>query len=56
MAAVPHERPIRLVVRDDTLERSRLTVFFRIILAIPLLIWLVLWGIAAFAVAFLRSR
>jgi hypothetical protein len=52
VAAVPHERPIRLVVRDDALERSRLTVFFRLFLAIPLFIWLVLWGIAAFAVAF----
>jgi hypothetical protein len=52
VAAVPRERPIRLVVRDDTLERSRLTVIFRLFLAIPLLIWLVLWGIAAFAVAF----
>jgi len=52
VAASPHERPIRLVVRDDSLERSRLTVFFRLILAIPLFIWLVVWGIGAFAVAF----
>jgi Domain of unknown function (DUF4389) len=51
--AVPStERPIRLVVTDDSLERSRLTVFFRLILAIPLIIWLVLWGIAAFVVSF----
>ena len=42
--------PVRLVVRDD-LERSRLTVFFRFLLAIPHLIWLVLWTIAAFFVA-----
>lgn len=41
----PH--PIRVVVRDD-LERSRLTVFFRLLLAIPHLIWLLLWSIAAF--------
>jgi hypothetical protein len=41
----PH--PIRLVVNDD-LGRSRLTVFFRLILAIPPYIWLALWGIAAF--------
>ncbi len=41
----PH--PIRLVVTDD-LRRSRLTVFFRLILAIPPYIWLGLWGIAAF--------
>src|SRR5436190_23744072 len=36
--------PIGLIVADD-LHRSRLTVFFRILLAIPHLIWLVLWGI-----------
>jgi hypothetical protein len=41
----PH--PIRLVVADD-LRRSRLTVFFRLILAIPPYIWVGLWGIAAF--------
>jgi hypothetical protein len=44
-AASPH--PIRLVVNDD-LQRSRLTVFFRLVLAIPHLIWLGLWSIAAF--------
>jgi hypothetical protein len=38
--------PIRLVVNDD-LRRSRLTVFFRLLLAIPHLIWFVLWGIIA---------
>ena len=38
--------PVRLVVRDD-LERSRLTVFFRLLLAIPQAIWLGLWGIVA---------
>ncbi len=45
------ERPIRLVVTDG-LERSRLTVFFRLLLAIPLFIWVFLWGIAAFTVSF----
>jgi hypothetical protein len=39
--------PIELEVRAD-LERSRLTVFFRLLLAIPHLIWLILWGIAVF--------
>ncbi len=39
--------PIRLVVTDD-LGRSRLTVFFRLLLLIPHAIWLVLWSIAAF--------
>ncbi len=38
--------PIRLVVTDD-LQRNRLTVFFRIILAIPHFVWLLLWGIVA---------
>ena len=46
----PH--PIRMVVEDD-LERSRLTVFFRLLLAIPHIIWLFLWGIAVFLVAIL---
>lgn len=44
-AAAP-THPIRLVVTDD-LRRSRLTVFFRLLLFIPHAIWLALWGIAA---------
>jgi Domain of unknown function (DUF4389) len=43
------DHPIRLVVNDD-LRRSRLTVFFRLLLAIPPFVWLVLWGIVAFFV------
>lgn len=39
--------PIKLVVNDD-LRRNRLTVFFRLLLAIPHLLWFVLWGIVAF--------
>jgi Domain of unknown function (DUF4389) len=50
--ATPEQRPIRLVVRDDELRRSRLTVFFRLLLAIPLFVWVTLRGIAAFVVAF----
>lgn len=38
--------PIILTVSDD-LKRTRLTVFFRPILAIPHIIWLSLWGIVA---------
>ena len=38
--------PIRLTV-DDDLRRSRLTVFFRLLLAIPHFLWFVLWSIAA---------
>jgi hypothetical protein len=44
MAAPPGGHPIRLVV-DDDLGRSRLTVFFRLLLAVPHLLWLVLVGI-----------
>jgi hypothetical protein len=52
--AVPatEQPPIRLVVHDDDLTRDRLTVFFRLLLAIPHLIWLMLWGLAASVVAF----
>jgi hypothetical protein len=46
------QRPIRLVVLDDDLGRSRLTVFFRLILAIPHFVWLLLWGVAAFVASF----
>jgi Domain of unknown function (DUF4389) len=41
-----HDRPVHLIVSDD-LRRSRASVFFRLLLAIPHLIWLGLWGIAA---------
>lgn len=40
------EDPIRLESSDD-LQRNRLTVFFRLLLAIPHLIWLTLWGIVS---------
>ncbi len=52
MAVSSPERPIRLVVRDADLARRRLTVFFRLILAIPVFVWLLLWGLAAFVAAF----
>ena len=45
--------PVRLVVTDD-LRRTRLTVFFRLLLAIPHFIWLSLWGIAAAVAAILN--
>ncbi len=41
-----NDRPVELIVSDD-LQRSRPSVFFRLLLAIPHLIWLGLWGIAA---------
>jgi hypothetical protein len=42
--------PIKLIVEDD-LQRNRLTVFFRLILAIPHFIWIFLWTIAAIVAA-----
>jgi hypothetical protein len=47
--AVP-AHPVRLQVADDR-ERNRLTVFFRLLLAIPYLLWGFLWWIAAFFAA-----
>jgi len=45
VAAAPDHHPVELIVTDD-LRRSRLTVFFRLLLAIPHLVWLALWGVA----------
>ena len=45
-AAIADRHPIGLIV-DDDLHRNRLTVFFRLLLAIPQLIWLYFFGIAA---------
>ena len=42
--------PVQLLVTDD-LHRSRLTVFFRFLLAIPHLIWFGLWSIGVFFAA-----
>jgi hypothetical protein len=42
--------PIHLHVEDE-LRRSRLTVFFRLLLALPHVIWLQLWGILALLAA-----
>lgn len=39
--------PIGLIVTDD-LQRNRLTVFFRLLLAIPHIIFVALWGIVAY--------
>lgn len=47
------QRPVRLVVRDD-LARDRFTVFVRLLLAIPLFVWVTLRGIAAFVVGFVN--
>ncbi|HZC75990.1 MAG TPA: DUF4389 domain-containing protein, partial [Gaiellaceae bacterium] len=47
----PPRHPVRVVGDPYDLRRSRLTVFFRILLAVPHIVWLVLWGIAVFFAA-----
>jgi hypothetical protein len=42
-----NERPVRIVVADD-LRRSRLTVFFRLLLAIPHFFWIGIWSFGVF--------
>jgi hypothetical protein len=56
------EHPVRPEL-DDDLSRSRLTVFFRLLLAIPHFIWLVLWtiavlvaGVVGWVAALIRGR
>ena len=51
--ATSEQRPVRLIVRDD-LARTRLTVVFRLVLVIPLFVWVVLRGIAAAVVGFVN--
>ena len=48
-AVAAGDHPIRVVVTDDC-KRSRLTVFFRWLLAIPHYFWLLGWSIAVFFV------
>jgi hypothetical protein len=43
----PPPHPVALRVPADELERSRVTVFFRLPLAVPHFIWLTLWAIVA---------
>src|SRR6478672_423060 len=47
----PH--PVRLAVEDDY-DRNRLTVFFRLLLAIPHIIWFLLWSVLIFITAILN--
>jgi hypothetical protein len=47
MGIAKERHPIHIVVTDD-LVRSRLTVFFRLLLFIPLALWLALWSLAVF--------
>jgi hypothetical protein len=44
LADAAGRHPVGLIVTDD-LRRSRLTVFFRLLLAIPQFIWLYIWSI-----------
>jgi hypothetical protein len=44
------EHPVRIVV-DDDLERPRLTVLFRLFLAIPHVVWILLWSLAVLLAA-----
>src|SRR5439155_22349052 len=46
-ATAPDRHPIGLIVTDD-LQRNRLTVFFRLLLAIPHLFVLSVWGIIVY--------
>jgi hypothetical protein len=46
----PPPHPVTIEVADD-LRRSRLTVFFRLFLSLPHLVWLLLWSVAAFFAA-----
>jgi len=41
------DHPVKLLLSDD-LQRTRVSVFFRLLLAIPLILWLYVWGIAVF--------
>jgi hypothetical protein len=50
----PPQHPVHLVGDAHDLRRSRVTVFFRLLLALPHLIWLALWTIAAILVTILN--
>jgi hypothetical protein len=52
VSATPDRHPIGLIVSDD-LHRSRLTVFFRLLLVIPHAIWLYLWSIVISVTVFI---
>ena len=49
----PH--PVQLELSDDG-RRSRLTVFFRLLLALPHFVWLALWTVAAFLAAIVERH
>jgi hypothetical protein len=41
----PPAHPVQIVLRDQALERTRLTTFFRLILFIPHAVWWSIWGL-----------
>jgi hypothetical protein len=47
------EHPVRITI-DDDLRRSRLTVFFRLLLAIPHFVWIALWTVLALVAGILN--
>jgi hypothetical protein len=49
VAGEGERHPVGLIVEDD-LRRNRLTVFFRLLLAIPQAIWIAIWSILAYVV------
>lgn len=49
----PPPHPVSISV-DDDLQRSRLTVFFRLLLAVPHLVWLLLWTVVAILAAIVQ--
>jgi hypothetical protein len=50
----PPRHPVRVVGDPYDLRRSRVTVFFRFLLSLPHLIWLVLWGIVVLFAAIVQ--
>jgi hypothetical protein len=50
----PPLHPVRVAGDPYDLRRSRVTVFFRLLLALPHILWLVLWGIVAILVAIVQ--
>ena len=50
----PPVHPVHMVGDSEDLRRSRLTVFFRFPLAIPHLVWLILWSILVWALSIVQ--
>jgi hypothetical protein len=48
------QHPVQLVHQPDDRTRTRLTVFFRLLLGLPHIVWLILWGVLALIVSFVN--